>query len=166
MGSALRVRILLILAIAAPLAGVLVSARPVMGQTPPPSGNVTSSGTAAPGTAAPGGVVAPQPLPPSPEFGFEESLPLLQGGIREQESFPEQTRGVYAPAFVRGGSGIVRTSQTSGMRMGLSGWTATRIPFDDRNNGGGPALGFSLEWGKPLPPPAEPTKADAPAQPR
>ena len=162
MGSVLRmIRIFPVMAVAVPLTAGLVGALPVMGQTPP-AGNVTSRGTqGAPG----GGVVAPQPVPPSPEFGFEESLPLQEGGLREQRSFPEPNLGgVYAPAFVRTGSTTMRTSQTSGLRMGLSGWTATRIPYDDRNNQGGPALGFTIEWGKPLPPPPpEAAKPEAPA---
>jgi hypothetical protein len=163
MGSVLKIiRYFPVMVFAAPLAALLVEVSPVMGQTPPSAGNITSRGT--PGV--PGvGVVAPQPIPPSPEFGFEESLPLQQGGLREQQSFPEPNLGgVYAPAFVRAGSTTIRTSQTSGLRMGLSGWTATRIPYDDRNNGGGPAFGFTLEWGKPLPPPpVEPGKPEAPA---
>jgi hypothetical protein len=162
------IRIFPVMVVAASLAGTLIGPSPVMGQTPPPGGNVTSTGS--PGTQrAPGvGVVAPQSAPPSPEFGFEESIPLEQAGIREQQSFPEPNLGgVYAPAFYRAASTTVRTSQTSGARFGLSGWTATRIPYDDRNNQGGPALGFSLEWGKPLPPPpAEPAKPEAPAPPR
>ena len=168
MGSLLRmIRVFPVMVAAAPLAAVLVGALPVMGQTPPAGEHVTTTGNQATGTTPKpgGGVVAPQPAPPSPEFGFEESIPLQQGGLREQRSIPEPNLGgVYAPAFVRNGSGVVRTSQTSGMRMGLSGWTATRVPYDDRNNQGGPAFGFSLEWGKPLPPPTpEPAKPEAPA---
>jgi hypothetical protein len=156
-----------VMVVAVLLAGGLLGPSSVMGQTPPAAGNVTSTGSPATQRAPGVGVIAPQPVPPSSEFGFEESIPLLQGGIREQQSFPEPNLGgVYAPAFFTAGSTTVRTSQTSGMRMGLSGWTATRIPYDDRNNQGGPALGFSLEWGKPLPPPAEPAKPEAPALPR
>lgn len=162
------VRVSPALVVGAWLVSAVLGPSPVMGQTPPPGGNITSTGT--PGTRpAPGvGVVAPQPLPPSPEFGFEESIPSQLGGIREQQSYPEPNLGgVYAPAFFRPGSTTVRTSQTSGARMGLSGWTATRIPYDDRNNQGGPAFGFTFEWGKPLPPPpAEPAKPEAPAPPR
>ena len=91
MGSTLRIRIFPVLSIAASLAATLIGASPVTGQTPPSAGSVTSSGT----HGAPGpGVVAPRPvLPPSPEFGFEESLPLIEGGLREEESFPERVRG-------------------------------------------------------------------------
>jgi hypothetical protein len=167
MGSALRIQIFPVLGIAVPLAVVLAAASSVMGQTPPPpASHVTTTGTptGTPGTPG-GGITAPQPqLPPSAEFGFEESLPLQQGGLREEESFPERVRGVFAPAFLRSGSTTVRTSRTSGMQMGFSGWTSTRIPYDDRNNGGGPAFGFTIQWGKPLPPPAEPApKEEAPA---
>src|SRR5215470_15774483 len=100
----LRIRVFPVVVVAAPLVAVLVGALPVMGQTPPTGGNITSRGT----QGAPGvGVVAPQPPPPSPEFGFEESIPLQQGGLREQRSIPEPNLGgVYAPAFVRNGSGV------------------------------------------------------------
>jgi len=40
--------------------------------------------------------------------------------------------------------------------MGVSGWTAPRIPFDDPQSNGFPALGFTVEWGTPMEPPAEP----------
>jgi hypothetical protein len=165
MGSALKIRIFPVLVIVAPLAALLVGTHPVMGQTPPSAGHITNTGTPAPPGTPGRGVTAPQPiLPPSPEFGFEESLGLIEGGIREQQSFPEPNLGgIYAPAFVRAASTTMRTSQTSGIRTGLSGWTATRIPYDDRNNQGGPAFGFTVEWGKPLPPPAEPAKPEAPA---
>src|SRR5262249_55285874 len=120
MGPALKIRILPVLtAVAAPLAIVLLGASSVMGQTRPPAAGHVTTTTGTPGAPG-GGVVAPQPqLPPSPEFGFEESLPLQQGGLREEESFPERVRGVYAPAFLTPGSTTVRTSKTSGMQMGL-----------------------------------------------
>jgi hypothetical protein len=162
MASALRFHIVPGLVISASLVVfTVVGARPVMGQTPPTGGTVTTRGT----PHAPGpGMVAPQPVQPAPEFGFEESLLLQEAGIREQESFPERIRGVYAPSFLRSFSTTVRTSETSGLRMGMSGWTATRIPYDDRNANGGPALGLTIEWGKPLPPPAEPATPTEPPQ--
>jgi hypothetical protein len=132
------------------LAFGLVGATSVGAQTPQA---VTRTSPGTPGV----GVVAPPPSPPAPEFGFEESLSLEQGGLREESSFPERIRGVYAPAFVKGATQTVRTSKTSGFRWGLSGWTSTRIPYDDRNAGGGPALGLTFEFGVPLPPPPEET---------
>jgi len=145
------------LSVVAALAAVLIGVTPVRAQTPPAFGRTVSTGTA----GSPGvGVVAPPPAQPTPEFGFEESIPLEQGGIREQGSYPERTRAVYAPAFVKSAVKTVRTSPTSGLRIGLSGWTATRIPFDDQNASGGPAFGLTIEWGKPL----EPAEPAPPAQ--
>ena len=154
MGSARRIHPFPILSVVGSLAAVLVGASPAVAQTPPVSGTPTSPG----GVGPPGlGVVAPRPTPPAPEFGFEESVPLELGGIREEASYPERTRAVYAPAFLKSAVKTVRTSRTSGLRIGLSGWTSTRIPFDDQNSSGGPAFGLTIEWGKPLEPPAEPT---------
>jgi hypothetical protein len=148
MGSARPSQSVLTLSVAATLvlgAGVLTAGA----QTSPAGVTTTSRGVQG------GALVAPPPVPPAPEFGFEESLPLERGGIREQESYAERPRGVYAPAFVRSTVRTVRTSKSSGLRMGLAGWTATRVPFDDQNAGGGPAFGFTIEWGVPLPPPDE-----------
>ena len=146
-----------VLSVVAVLAGVLIGASAVLAQTPAASGTATSRGAVGSSGV---GVVAPPPTPPAPEFGFEESVPLEQGGIREEGSYPERTRAVYAPAFVKSAVKTVRTSRTSGLRIGLSGWTATRIPFDDQNASGGPAFGLTIEWGKPL----EPPEAAPPAQ--
>jgi hypothetical protein len=139
--------------IATVLAGVLVAASPVWAQTTPPSGGQA----APPGVAGtPGvGVVAPQPTHPAPAFGFEPALPPEQGSPR-QDDHGERARSVYQPAFVKGAVNTLRTSRTSGVRVGLSGWTAPRIPFDDREASGGPAFGLSFEWGTPMEPPAEP----------
>jgi hypothetical protein len=133
------------------LAAGLAGAGSAVGQTPPATGVARTPGSQ--GVTA----VAPPSRPPAPEFGFEESIPLEQGGLREGESYGERTRAVYAPAFLKGATQTVRTSKTSGFRWGLSGWTATRIPFDDQNASGGPALGLTFEWGVPLEPPAEET---------
>jgi hypothetical protein len=122
---------------------------PGWAQDPPVTGTAQSSGSPKVG------VVAPEPRPTPPELGFERSIPQEPGALREDGTYPERTRAIYAPAFVKGGVKTVRTSRTSGLRMGLSGWTATRIPFDDQNAGGGPAFGLTIEWGVPLPPPAE-----------
>ena len=152
MGRARRTRPFPVLSIITVLAALVIGASPVLGQTP------ASGASPSPGAVGSQvGVVAPQPTQPAPEFGFEESVPLERGSIREEASYPERTRAVYAPAFVKSAVKTVRTSRTSGLRMGLSGWTATRIPFDDQNASGGPAFGLTIEWGKPLEPPAEPT---------
>ena len=147
-----RIEAFRVLSIVGVLSG-LFWAGPAGAQAPTGFGTSVSGGN----TGSPGiGVVAPSPAPPSPEFGFEESLPMELGSIREQEAYPERIRAPYAPAFLRGATKTVRTSQTSGMRIGLSGWTATRIPGDDQNVSGGPALGLTIEWGKPMEPETPP----------
>ena len=152
MGPALRIRTLPILSVATSLAAVLVGTSLALAQTPPASRATTSPGGAGP----PGlGVVAPQPTQPAPEFGFEPAIPPEQGGAREQEFYPERTRSIHQPAFVKGANRTIRTSRTSGVRVGLSGWTAPRVPFDMRESSGGVAFGLTIEWGTPLEPPAE-----------
>ncbi len=44
----------------------------------------------------------PQPTEPTPEFGFERGIPPEQKGAREQEFYPERTRSIHQPAFVKG----------------------------------------------------------------
>jgi hypothetical protein len=65
-------------------------------------------------------------------------------------------RSVYQPAFVKGAVKTTRTSRTSGIRVGLSGWTGDRIPSDFRESSGFPALGLTIQWGAPMDEPAEP----------
>jgi hypothetical protein len=152
MGSALRIQSFPVLSVAGLLAAVLVGVSPAAAQTPPASGTPASPGAA----GSLGVVVTPQPSQPAPEFGFERALPPEQGSPRE-EDYGERTRTIYQPAFVKGAVKTTRTSRTSGIRMGLSGWTAPRIPFDDRDSSGFPAFGLTIEWGTPMEPPAEPT---------
>jgi hypothetical protein len=152
MGSARRIETLAVLSVATALFAVLIGAHPVLAQTPPASGTTTSKGPGPVGV----GVVAPEPTRPVPEFGFEPAIPPEQGGAREEEFYPERTRSIHQPAFVKGAVNTMRTSRTSGVRTGLSGWTAPRVPFDDRESSGGVAFGFSIEWGTPMEPPPEP----------
>jgi hypothetical protein len=152
MESARRIGTLGVLSVATALFAVLIGANTVLAQTSPASGTTTSKGPGPMGV----GVVAPEPTRPGPEFGFEHAIPFEQGGIREEEFYPERTRSIYQPAFVKGAVNTMRTSRTSGVRTGLSGWTAPRVPFDDRESSGGVAFGFSIEWGTPMEPPPEP----------
>jgi hypothetical protein len=123
--------------------------------TPAPAQGGASS-PASPGTATPADagsapsvdVVAPAPPGPPAEFGFEPTRPPDQP--REQQFYPERTRSIHDPAFVAGANTTVRTSSTSGARIGLSGWTAPRVPFDFRESSGGLAFGLSIVWGVPL----------------
>ena len=152
MRSVRRIQPLPILSVAMSLAAVLIGSSPVLAQTSPASGTPTSTATDPLGV----GVVAPQPTQPTPEFGFEPAIPPEQGGAREEEFYPERTRSIYQPAFVKGAVRTMRTSRTSGVRVGLSGWTAPRVPFDDRESSGGVAFGLTIEWGTPMEPPTEP----------
>jgi hypothetical protein len=151
---------LVVTALAAALGLSLLAVSPGDAQAPP-AGN----GGAAPerGATAPGvEVVAPTPPRPAPEFGFERG-PRSPDRPREGEFYPERARSVHDPAFVSGAATTVRTSRTSGVRFGLSGWTAPRVPFDFRESGGGPAIGLSFVWGVPLPPEPEPVAPPAPS---
>jgi hypothetical protein len=138
------------------LAALLLScfwARPAAAQTPDPGA------TAGTPTRPSVDVVAPVPPRPGPDFGFEPAVPEAQQGAREPESYPERTRSVHAPAFVKSAVTTVRTSRTSGVRVGLSGWTAPRVPFDFRESSGGIALGLTIQWGVALPEPGLPPTA-------
>ena len=144
------------------VAGLLLigAAAPVLAQTPPASETPPAS-PAAPASVGVG-VVAPTPSEPPSAFGFEWGIPPEQKGAREQEFYPERVRSIHQPAFLRGASTISRTSRTSGVRWGLSGWTAPRVPFDSqRESSGGAAFGLTIEWGTPLEPPVEPTTPPA-----
>jgi hypothetical protein len=149
----LRIRTLPALSIAMSVIVVFLGTSLALAQTPPASGTTS---TTSPGAAGPPGVgvVAPQPQP-APEFGFEPAIPRDQGGAREEEFYPERTRSIHQPAFVKGANRTMRTSRTSGVRVGLSGWTAPRVPFDMRESSGGVAFGLTIEWGAPLEPPTE-----------
>lgn len=139
---------------AAGMLAITLWASPAGAQTPPASG--TNPEPAA-GGSPPSGVgvsVTPPAAPHPPSFGFEQSLPPEQASPPEDHG--ERNRTIYQPAFVNGASKTTRTSRTSGVRFGLGGWTAPRIPFDDRESNGFPAIGLIIEWGVPMEPPAEP----------
>jgi hypothetical protein len=159
---AILIRAFAVLSVGATLVLTLAGVSAVWAQTPPPTGTTQSPGA---GTSVGVGVVAPSP--PPPEFGFERAIPPGQEGAREEEFYPpERTRTIHKPAFVRGAVTTMRTSRTSGVRVGLSGWTAPRVPFDSqRESSGGPAFGLTIQWGAPLPEPEEPAPpAQPPAQ--
>ena len=156
MGSAYGIRSFPILSVAGLLAAVLVGVAPAAAQTPPASGTTRPAGPPEPRASGSSAPQPPQPSKPAPDFGFEPALPPEQGAPSE-DAHGERTRTIYQPAFVKGAVTTTRTSRTSGVRIGLSGWTAPRIPFDDRESSGFPALGLTIEWGTPMEPPAEPT---------
>jgi hypothetical protein len=160
MGSARRSQPFPALSVAGCLTAVLLAAAPASAQTLPTQGGTPASAApAAAGTVT----VTPQPTQPQPRpnFGFEDVLPPDQAYPREDDH-GERTRTIYRPAFVNGAVRTTRTSRTSGVRYGLSGWTAPRIPYDDRDSSGFPAIGITIEWGVPMEPPAEPSKPGQP----
>jgi hypothetical protein len=145
-----------ILSVVVGLVTLLVGSGPVLAQTPP-----DPAPPAAPGAPAPPGSVGvgvqPHPYEPYTEFGFESGIPPEQKGVREQEWYPgERIRTIHQPAYLRGTTTTTRTSRTSGVRWGFSGWTAPRVLYDSqRESSGGTAFGLSIEWGTPMEPPAE-----------
>ena len=155
MGSARGIQPFPALSVAGFFVAVLLVGGPASAQLHPSRG-----GSAVPAAPAASGsvTVTPQPSPSQPQtppdFGFENVLPE-QGSPRE-DAHGERVRSIYQPAFVKGAVKTTRTSRTSGIRVGLSGWTAPRIPYDDKDSSGFPALGITIEWGTPMEPPAEP----------
>lgn len=150
------------------LATLLVGAGTVLGQTPTPepTAPAASGAPASPGSVGVG-VEAPRPHEPYTEFGFESGIPPEQKGAREQEWYPgERLRTIHQPAFLRGATKTSRTSRTSGVRWGLSGWTAPRVLYDsNRESSGGASFGLTFEWGTPMDPPAEaPAESTPPAK--
>lgn len=138
---------------------------PTSGAAQAPAPGAAPRSTTAPSGTTPGvGVVAPAPPRAPSDLGLERVFPPEQP--REGEFYPERTRSVHDPAFVRGATTTVRTSRTSGARVGLSGWTAPRVPFDFQESSGGVAFGLSIVWGVPLPEPstAAPEEPETPAE--
>ncbi len=101
--------------------------------------------------AKPLDVTAPPTVPPRPELGLEPTMPPDQRGAREQDFYPGyELKSLHEPAFVTPFVGTVPTSRTSGVRMGLSGWTASGIPFDIPQAAGGVAIGLTFMWSVPV----------------
>ncbi len=126
---------------------------PAGAQTPPAPGTNPEPGATG-GSPGVGVSVTPPAAARPSSFIFEWSLPPEEKS--PPNDYGERTRTIFQPAFVNGASRTTRTSRTSGIRYGLSGWTAPRIPFDDRDSSGFPAIGLTIEWGVPMEPPAEP----------
>ncbi len=80
---------------------------------------------------------------------------------REDDFRPDDVRVRYDPAFIAPLTKTVRTGPRSGMRYGLSGWTAPPGHGDGivaRERPGWFALGFTFVWDIPM----EPEKPEAP----
>lgn len=122
------------------------------------------AGPGSPAVAESPGRAAPPPAPPAPELGFHQSMPAEQRGSREQEFYPGPVRSRHEPAFVAPLVATVPTSRSSGMRVGLSGWTAPALPFDIPQATGGVAFGLTIVWGVPLADRKEPEPESPPTQ--
>lgn len=136
------------------LMSVLYSTGPAAAQQPgtparPPTGDF--------------GVRVPAPRP-TPGLRLEPTHPPEEQGAREQEFYPgELVRSRHEPAFVAPFVADAPTSAASSVRVGLSGWTAPRVPFDDRESTGGVAFGITILWGAPALPPKA-TEPEPPSQ--
>jgi len=104
------------------------------------------------------------PTPPrGPEIRLEPTMPPEQQGSRDQEFYPGfEVRSRHEPAFIEPFDRTVPTSQSGGIRIGLSAWTAPAVPYDIRQATGGLAFGLTFMWGvpnrqakAPQPPPAD-----------
>jgi hypothetical protein len=121
------------------------------------------SPASAPPPAPPGLELAvPPPSPAEPELRIEPTMPPEQQGAREQEFYPERVLSRHEPAFVHPFVVDVPTSRTSRARVGLSAWTAPRLPFDFHEATGGVAAGLTILWGAPPAPEAPPAPAAMP----
>jgi hypothetical protein len=129
------------LAVLLPLAAI-----PAAAQAPPPPASTSLEMTAPPAART------------EPEFRIEPTMPPEQQGAREQEFFPERVPSRHEPAFIQPFVADVPTSRTTRTRVGLSGWTAPRVPYDSPDATGGLAFGLTILWGAPAAPPAPPAE--------
>lgn len=110
-------------------------------------------------------ITAPPPERlPRPEFILPGQPPEVTGP-REQDFYPDRIRARHDPAFIVPFTSTVRTGPTTGLRFGLSAWTAPQGRGSfllAREVGGWFAFGFSFVWDVPLEPEAS---RGAPARP-
>jgi len=96
-------------------------------------------------------IIAPPPPPPEkapPEFVIP-GQPAELTRPREQDFYPDRIRSRHDPAFIVPFTATVPTGPTSGVRVGLSGWTAPAVPGENvlkREAGGALAFGLSFAW--------------------
>ena len=91
------------------------------------------------------------PPPRAPGVRFEPGQPREMDRVREEEHYPERIGARHEPAFLAPLSVTVPTGPGTTVRAGLAGWTAPRVPRDDREATGGAAFGLTLKWGISLP---------------
>ena len=110
-------------------------------------------------------VTAPEPSPKAPGLRLERSLPLEQRGTRDNDYYPGyDVKSEHDPAFVQPFVKTIPTSRSSGVRVGLSGWTAPAVPYDIPQATGGAAFGITFMWPVPIPATAGPPAPEAGGQ--
>lgn len=101
-------------------------------------------------------IVAPPPPPPEkapPEF-VAPGQPAELTRPRELDFYPDDIRTRHDPAFIVPFTGVVPTGPRTGVRVGLSGWTAPAVRGENvlrREATGALAFGLSLAWDVELP---------------
>lgn len=98
------------------------------------------------------------PLPGAPEVRIEPTQPRELNRVREEEYYPERVGARHEAAFIHPLTGTIPTGPGSAVKAGAAGWTAPRVPHDDRESSGAIAFGFTLSWGAAAP--AEREKAE------
>ena len=92
-------------------------------------------------------------------------LPLEQRGTRDNDYYPGyDVKSEHDPAFVQPFVKTVPTSRSSGVRVGLSGWTAPAVPYDIPQATGGAAFGITFMWPVPIPATGAPPAPEAGGQ--
>ena len=111
------------------------------------------------------------PPPPPPEQGGPELVipgqPAQLTRPHEQDFYPDQIKSRHDPAFIAPFTTTVPTGPRTGVRVGLSGWTAPAVPGENvlkHEAGGVLAFGLSFAWDVDLKKEAQPAKPVPPAE--
>jgi hypothetical protein len=132
--------------------GALALVAPAEAQTTPPSIELRPPAPGAP--------------PPPAELGIEPTVPPDQRGRGEDPAAkPGLPATPHEPAFIRPAVTTIPITKSSGIRMGLSGWTASPLPVDNPERTGGFAFGLTILWGVPVAP-SPPATEEPPPEPR
>ena len=115
-------------------------------------------------------IIAPPPSPPEqapqPEFVIQGQPPQLTRP-REQDFYPDRIRSRHDPAFIAPFTATIPTGPRTGVRVGLSGWTAPAVPGENvlrREAGGALAFGLSFAWDVDLKKEEQPGKPVQPTE--
>ena len=99
-------------------------------------------------------VVAPPPEKvPAPEF-LTPGQPAQLTRPREQDFYPDQIKSRHDPAFIVPFTTTIPTGPRTGVRFGLSGWTAPALRGETqlrREASGALAFGISVAWDVDIP---------------